>query len=62
MSQITILQAWEQEMRVPDINRQLVFREAGSEKMEKKHLHTDPNTPWGTCWTVKNPDYFKCIF
>lgn len=37
MIQITILQAWEQEMLlVPDINRQLVFREAGWEEMKKK--------------------------
>lgn len=37
MIQITILQARELEMLLaPDINRQLVFREADWEKMEKK--------------------------
>lgn len=41
MIQITVLQAGQQEMLLgPDINRQLVFREAGWEKNEKKsHKH-----------------------
>lgn len=36
MIQSTILQAWKQELLlVPDLNRQLVFREAGWEKIKK---------------------------
>lgn len=58
MIQITILQARELEMLLaPDINRQLVFREADWEKWKKNHPNADPNTPWGTCWTVKYPDF-----
>lgn len=59
MIQITILQARELELLLaPDINRQLVFREAEWGKMKKKkHPNAVPNTPWGTCWTVKYPDF-----
>lgn len=47
MIQITILQARELELLlVPDINRQLVFREAEWGKMKKKnHPNAVPNTP-----------------
>lgn len=41
MIQITILQARELEMLLaPDINRQLVFREADWEKWKKKNIQT----------------------
>lgn len=41
MIQITILQAWEPEqLLASDINRQLVFREAGWGKNGKKNIYT----------------------